>query len=231
MEEIVSRLMLLSEEDMMKSLHYDYAIEFDGQIARILECELYRHDDPYTHGNERQREIGTFYVHRTGTLANDSYKGGTFKGIDITCNGGILIRSIHIIGSGTIIEGPCNVVDHLTLSTGWTLAELEDRLHLIEHEWPQTDHHILGARVGLTLKRAKDSEILEWAKFLIMPRRSAIFVPKKHKETWFVTDPHRTDVPSRVRAKYQKEMEDGRNKELSRASTQLEVAGYLSFHH
>jgi hypothetical protein len=56
--------------------------------------------DEYTHCNDDQLKYGYWYFHK---FPNGSYKGGTFKGLDITLGNnkdkycGILIRSIYDI--------------------------------------------------------------------------------------------------------------------------------------
>src|SRR5687768_6144859 len=73
-------------------------ITIGGEWHRILELEFYLHNaehpDPYVHRNPQQLTVGQWYFHRTG----NSYKGGTYKGLDITFGadsyGGILIRTL-----------------------------------------------------------------------------------------------------------------------------------------
>lgn len=94
---------------------------------RICEVEFYQDPDPYIHGDSRQTVPGKWYFHRQ---SGGGYKGGTFKGLDITfrCgssnsnnhHGWILIRSIQNSETGTRIEGPCNVVDEILKLTGKT---------------------------------------------------------------------------------------------------------------
>lgn len=86
---------------------------------RICEIEYYlkcnAHNDPYVHGDPHQKTIGKWYFHRHGT---GTYKGGSFKGMDLTFGysnktdfyGGILIRSVQHLKTKKITEGPCNVV-------------------------------------------------------------------------------------------------------------------------
>lgn len=134
-------------QKILHVLHNKYAIQYDTHIGILLELEYYEWDDPYTHKNEMQKESG-FYVHRTGKSIDSSYKGGTYKGMDISIpllqmkkndnssetnsylEGGILIRAI--LDGSTIVEGPCKVVDHICKGTGWTLAELEKNTQLIK---------------------------------------------------------------------------------------------------
>ena len=199
--------------------------------------------------------ICTFYVHRTKHGRNDPYKRGTYKGIDIVIHGGILIRSILVATpyednvkhlsrpdpkyGGTIIEGPCLVVDHICTLTGWSLSELENNLQLIKCKWRITAQYsstpdmfpiYLGTRVGITMKRAPISDIIHWAKHITLPYRSCAFLPSKGKDTFFVIDNNRKDIPSHT-SRYQEEYMQGcYMTSLSSNMTQLQVAGYLSTH-
>jgi hypothetical protein len=92
-----------------------YLISINGHKYRLAELEFYlndaNHPDIFTHGNKSQLTCGQWYFHKTGS----SYKGGSFKGLDITFStrgyGGILIRAIKSVDDDTYIEGPCNVVN------------------------------------------------------------------------------------------------------------------------
>lgn len=88
----------------------------------ITELELYYRDDkawpdPFTHGDEMQLTAARWYFHRSGS----AYKGGTYKGLDITCGvartgtyGGLLIRGLRELGGGgSVIDGPCLCVDRI----------------------------------------------------------------------------------------------------------------------
>ena len=64
---------------------------------RFVEVEFYYkgegHPDPFTHGDALQLETGRWYFHRTAGV----YRGGSFKGLDLTFGsggayGGVLIR-------------------------------------------------------------------------------------------------------------------------------------------
>lgn len=108
----------------------------NGNPHRICEIEFYlnsaAHPDSYVHGHIDQTNRGTWYFHRHN---NGTYKGGTFKGVDIvtgyTTNdgtminrpegvyGAILIRSIIDINQRKFIEGPCRCVDHILALSGF----------------------------------------------------------------------------------------------------------------
>lgn len=106
----------LSDEIINRS-----ALLINNKYYRIIEIEFYlksdNHPDLYTHCDKDQLRLHTFYFHKfkTGT-----FKSGTFKGVDITLGDkktktyfGILMRSIQDTETGCVIEGPCNVVNHI----------------------------------------------------------------------------------------------------------------------
>ena len=85
---------------------------------RFTELELYyrsdAHDDPFTHGDPLQKQLGYWYFHRSG----GTYRSGTYKGLDITFGdgaafGGVLIRGLERLDDAALLDGPCVVVDHL----------------------------------------------------------------------------------------------------------------------
>jgi len=101
----------------------------------ICEIEFYLsvvdHKDPFIHGDVEQSTIGNWYFHRQN---GGSYKGGSFKGLDLTFGystkksyGGILLRSIKSVLSGNILEGPCRIVDYILKECGKsTIKDLVD---------------------------------------------------------------------------------------------------------
>eukprot|EP00927_Polykrikos_kofoidii_P079477 TRINITY_DN76261_c0_g1_i1.p1 TRINITY_DN76261_c0_g1~~TRINITY_DN76261_c0_g1_i1.p1 ORF type:complete len:397 (+),score=43.29 TRINITY_DN76261_c0_g1_i1:56-1192(+) len=103
-----------------------------GRRHRIVEMEAYvhgfDHKDPYVHCDDGQRHGGCWYFHKQG----NSFKGGSFKGLDLACGGGggrgsgpdgsvrggLLLRSVMEVPEsggkgGELIEGPCLVVDRI----------------------------------------------------------------------------------------------------------------------
>jgi hypothetical protein len=88
---------------------------------RICEIEFYLHSDlhrdTYIHRAPEQASVGMLYFHKRG----NSYRGGSFKGLDITfaegAFGGILIRSLLRIHDNVFIEGPCNCVNEILKSS------------------------------------------------------------------------------------------------------------------
>lgn len=88
----------------------------------LVELELYLDPDPYIHADARQIDTtGKWYFHRQN---GKGYKGGTFKGVDLTCGpvgvgGGILVRAVVDADTGDFTEGPCKVVDLILAETGY----------------------------------------------------------------------------------------------------------------
>lgn len=90
-----------------------------GKPHRFTEVEFYvttaNHDDPFTHGDEMQREFARWYHHRTG----GEYRGGTYKGLDLAFGrddtyAGMLIRGVESTEPpAKLLDGPCVCVDHL----------------------------------------------------------------------------------------------------------------------
>lgn len=104
-----------------------------GRRHAILELEFYAsspsHPDPFAHGEAPQRTNGRWYFHRR----SGSYRGGSFKGLDVTFGpvgdvGGILIRTLEA-PDGARINGPSLCVDHLLERTGAaSVAALDEAL-------------------------------------------------------------------------------------------------------
>ena len=210
-------LQLNDPKKILYQVHHALALKIGENIIRIAEAEYYPWSDSFCHKNEKQKETCTFYVHRFGHSSTNAYKAGTYKGLDITCQGGILIRSIIV--EDKLIEGPCLCVDYILKITNWTLKDLEEKIELVEASFD--DNYVLyGARKGITLKKVKDHNAY------ILRYRSSIVLLKKGIETFFVTNINREDIPRKQ--KYIDEFNQGKTKEINENSTQLEVAGRLS---
>jgi len=125
------------------------------------------HPDPFTHRDPLLRARGRWYFHRTG----GTYKGGSFKGIDLTFGdgeayGGVLIRGLER-PDGTLVDGPSLCVDHLLAACGVASvaaldATIADRLawdpgNLLQlQDTPLAPGPLLRtARIGLALRRSK----------------------------------------------------------------------------
>lgn len=165
-----------------------YGLVIADRVYEFCELELYlhseQHPDPTVHCHPVQNMYGKWYFHRTSNKPGAKYRGGTFKGLDMTFGDdenyfGILIRSIYSKDTG-IISGPCLVVNHIldryqVETIDDLLRPSPDRpmdfrenirgLHVIPHKVSQHENY-RGPRIGL-----KDGE---WA---ALPYR---FVRRKH---------------------------------------------------
>jgi hypothetical protein len=142
-----------------------------GVPHEILEVEFYyrgaEHEDPFAHGDPVQRFPDRWYFHRTGGV----YRGGSFKGLDLTfgnrtARAGILIRSLRL-PDGEVLSGPSLLVDRLlALCRNGSVAELDRELserlawnaESLVHLAAAKDRRkpiLACARVGLTLLKAK----------------------------------------------------------------------------
>lgn len=139
---------------------------------RLIEIEFYlkckSHNDPYTHCDDDQLLLHTFYFHK---FKSGTYKSGTFKGLDLTFGDsktksyfGILIRSIQNIKTENIIEGPCNVVNKILdeykfknindFTEGENLNIFQNKRNFIlvlSDNLPKKDIYY-GPRIGLSTK-------------------------------------------------------------------------------
>lgn len=145
----------------------------EARRFRIVEVEVYGPDDPFTHKSPEQLgPDGHWYFHRSGAGALGGFRGGTFKGLDITYGdageaGGILIRSLHDLGSHSLAqpqlyEGPCVSVNRILEAVGVSsIAELVERqdfdwnvmnrhglIRLVPHEYAHNTI-LTGPRIGL----------------------------------------------------------------------------------
>jgi len=143
----------------------------NGSPYRFAELEAYYHGpghlDLFAHRDPVQLENGRWYFHRSG----GTYRGGSFKGLDLTfgdgtAHFGILIRTV-IAADGTVLDGPCVTVDHLLEQTrardvatldsaiaGRKLWDTTSPLFLRESDLPRTAPVYRCSRVGLSLKKA-----------------------------------------------------------------------------
>jgi hypothetical protein len=157
-----------------------------GEPHRFTEIELYwngpGHRDTFTHGDPMQQEFGRWYFHRSGA----SYRGGSYKGLDIAVGdeltfAGILIRGAERLADAALIDGPSMCVDHVLAVTGHaTIGALVggfDRdvdaapgspLYVTLTDPPRALEIVESPRFGLTLKRG---ELHERAVFLARPYR------------------------------------------------------------
>jgi hypothetical protein len=167
-------------------------LDVAGEAHELCEIEFYLHGeghrDPFTHGQALQRSSGRWYFHKSG----ESYRGGTYKGLDITFGppdvfGGILLRSL-LRPDGQLINGSSLCVEHLLARTGHgsvaSLAAAIGERSVAAHDSPlrlravperaQTIYYT--SRVGLTLKRVAEHPempdyIVRRYRALTQPRR------------------------------------------------------------
>ncbi|MBW4508460.1 MAG: hypothetical protein KME64_18375 [Scytonematopsis contorta HA4267-MV1] len=143
----------------------------ESELHRLAEIEFYcyaqQHPDLFTHRDSLQLNYGRWYFHRNG----GQYKGGSFKGLDLTFGdsifyGGILIRSLEL-PDGRLICGPSLCVDYLLEKTNaLSVANLDN---IITNRLAWDSDNIISlqstpegknnkifrtARVGLSLKKA-----------------------------------------------------------------------------
>jgi len=145
------------------------ALLIGGRPHCILEIEFYLHGpyhpDPFTHGHPAQQQRARWYFHRM----NNGFRGGSFKGVDISLGGGgdyggILLRSMAEQGS-SLINGSSLCVDRmLQLTQTARVGDLDAAIGnrpvwdshsplFIRYHKHQTLEILATSRVGLTLKR------------------------------------------------------------------------------
>jgi len=165
-------------ERIANSLLNNCILYVNQKPHRFVEIEFYyhgkNHEDPFTHCDERQKKFAIWYFHRSGT-GKDSYKGGSYKGMDIAFGnakvfGGILIRAIQSLEEPVqIIEGPCMCVDYILAQNGVQhITELVKNWNICVLKQDQSPLFIVPSndltkkplfttpRVGLTLKNTED---------------------------------------------------------------------------
>lgn len=171
-------------DSIARQLLYQSRLVVAARAYRITEVETYYcgpgHCDPFAHANPIQGKPGHWYFHRVG----GSFRGGSFKGVDITfgeepARAGVFIRGIESI------DGPSLVVDELLrLTRCFHVRELDAIIGSRSVLDPTSPIHLVGAvanelelpfacpRVGLSLKRANRST--SHLEFLFRPYRYLI---------------------------------------------------------
>jgi 3-methyladenine DNA glycosylase Mpg len=185
-----------------------------NQPYRINEIEFYltntQHDDPYSHCHQDQLTLGKWYFHR---YDNGSYKGGTYKGMDITLgNGsdsycGVLIRAISPIVIGSphkkmVINGPCRTVNHIldqlgygdsvALMTNFELFDVTDNrvnLVLMETDSLTKESIYQGPRVGLRDSKCPEFRALLY-RYVIRPD----YLSREHQNSLIKVIPSKAKV-------------------------------------
>lgn len=188
-------------DELAKYLLFETHIVANDQTYRMLEIELYicndKHKDIFTHCHREQKNMLTWYFHQMSDKEH-SYKGGTFKGLDITCGGsidnygGILIRAIMNETTDEVIEGPCNVVNELLKQTKCNsikelvIEKFNNNLSCVEHSLLKvkekhydTDDVYVAPRIGLSMK---GDNVDEKQKYVDRNYRYIIFKDRIKKE-------------------------------------------------
>jgi len=177
LRDVLQRLTDLSEvSKLAKSVLYSTVLKVGKLDYAITEFEVYLDSDPYSHRDNLQiNSTCKWYFHRSH---GKKYRGGTFKGLDITCGppgkaGGILIRAISRMTDRKYVDGPCKVVDtilddleaqsiyelvsrpefDLDAFSGGLLALKNSTQNLPQHEVteaPSWKGHATAVRVGLS---------------------------------------------------------------------------------
>lgn len=99
-------------------LQREWLLQVGARLFNLAEIEFYLHNgshpDPFVHQHPQQlTTCGQWYFHREKSASRTF----TLKGLDLTFGvpggeyGGILIRCVREVTSGTFTEGPCKVVD------------------------------------------------------------------------------------------------------------------------
>lgn len=177
----MTRFTLDLDYDVLCADDFDYVanillnqtqIQIADVCYRFVEIEFYLnnilHPDSYVHSNPDQLMQNKFYFHK---FKNGTYKSGTYKGMDLTFGNeeycayfGILIRAILNTESNDIIEGPCNVVNHILkcygvdnvgdLTHGKVLSINRNSSNLILNRTDVFDQEqmFIGPRIGLSAK-------------------------------------------------------------------------------
>lgn len=180
-------------ERIASELFLNQTFMINGEPHRFTEIEFYlnggNHLDDFAHDDPIQKQTGSFYFHKM----NGKYKGGSFKGMDVTFAhdgfyGGILIRGIQKLSAPRVlIDGPSLVVDHIlktcgaenivqlvdTMMTSLAVCDLNNILHLEPAQRKGTRAVYTSARIGLTLKnfsRNRENYIIRPYRFFTHPR-------------------------------------------------------------
>ncbi len=196
--------------DQIADLILNRSILYIKQVPHLIqEIEFYlktqEHPDPFVHGHPDQKQFGYWYFHKVGTVGNpsaahgacvgNSYKGGTYKGLDLAFGdentyAGMLIRSIFRPDKSRFYEGPSVCVDRILKLNKRTGIDrlMKDFDGFIGEKDGSPLYLKIGnenrgmqihqsSRVGLTLRKTDDVE--NRLKYIFKPYRYFLF-PRKH---------------------------------------------------
>lgn len=148
----------------------------------IVEVEFYEcseeHPDTFTHCHPQQQTSNEWYFHRGSKKSDSKYRGGTFKGVDITFSPnkdafcGMIIRSLQNISTGETIEGPCRCVNKILEDTKSSSidelvtkidlnVETKDDLYVKKKDITLKKHILCGPRIGLRAKTEDQKEYVD----------------------------------------------------------------------
>jgi hypothetical protein len=163
----------------------DYRLQVRNTFYRIVECEFYyssqKHNDPYVHGHERQKNsCGEWYFHGSGldiTLSNEQAYGG------------ILLRGIaavnthnHVPAREDAIIGPLNVCTEIFKQIGNVLTNAPLDFGLVDISAQKAGASIEDARVfsipRIGLNNSKDND----GAYCSRPYRFISFLHLPHKD-------------------------------------------------
>ncbi len=228
--------------EIARQLFQKVELQAGGKSHRLTEIEFYyysfEHPDVFTHCDEFQKENAIWYFHRMG----GNYKGGSFKGLDLTFGGegifgGIIVRSIET-PEGQMIIGPCLCVNYLLEQTGYSsVAELDEAI-AGRKIWDEGSPLFLrlssvseeravfsSPRIGLTLKKEHLAEkmfpyIMSRYRFLVRPSEIskgkiylALALYREGKEVEEIQQI--TGSPRRSIENYIEQFEEGRQEDCS----------------
>jgi 3-methyladenine DNA glycosylase Mpg len=204
-------------------------LNINNEEWKIREIEFYyhsnKHPDTFTHCDKEQINSGLWYFHKQN---GKSYKGGSFKGLDISCGndessyGGILIRSIS--KDDEFIEGPCKVVDKiLEICNVSSISELVPKLKEVfeisplylsqkKTERKKEEQRIYTSpRVGLSLKKNKN------LLYIMKPYRFTNSLSIKKYKCLIVLQ---NDIQDKNRKKWTQYSEEGKTKSAEYFTTE-----------
>jgi hypothetical protein len=124
--------------DWVDALLNRWQLRVGSEICHIVEVEYYADPDPYIHQAIEQQVPYAWYFHKVNPvdLSIGGFKGGTYKGLDLTIgvpgyHASFLIRSLQT--QTGMIEGPSKVVDYILEQT--QCAHIVDLLQQ-SHNYP-----------------------------------------------------------------------------------------------
>ena len=129
-QEIIKRLQLNAAEFITK-----YKLTIEEVVIEPKEIEIYYYkegefEDNSVHKNKLQEmNPNHFYIHRTGVMASDKYKGSRYAGIDLVLSNERGVYYSYLIRSAVInnifVIGPNNVLNAIINESGLVEKDIE----------------------------------------------------------------------------------------------------------